>query len=445
MRQFTGYSSEAISQEGSLQASGAAVDKIQGLKTAIWLYFWLLIFEGALRKWFLPGLSEPLLVVRDPVAIWIVYQAITQSLWKPNGYVIIIWGVTISSLIVTLLMGHGNLLVAIYGLRITLIHFPLIFVIGNIFSKEDVLKLGKYLLWLNIGMTILVAIQFYSPQSAWVNLGVGGDVEGSGFSGAGNFFRVPGTFSFTNGLSLFYGLVAAFIFFFWSDQRSGTVKKYLLIISTLALLAAIPLSISRTVLFEILLSFCFLLWTLGKTPKVFKKLLMLTVVGGFLFVVLNQFGFFQTAVLTFSDRFNSASTVEGGLEGTLIDRFLGGMYESVTNSNASFSGMGIGLGTNAGAKLMTGRRDFLIAEGEWGRLIGEMGFLLGFAVILLRGSLVFQLISASWREISQGSLLPWMLMSFGALTILQGQWAQPTALGFAILVGGLAIASLKQE
>ena len=171
----------------------------------------------------------------------------------------------------------------------------------------------------------------------------------------------------------------------------------------------------------------------------------LTVVGGFLFLTLSQFGFFQTAVLTFSDRFNSASTVEGGLEGTLIDRFLGGMYGSITNSNASFSGMGIGLGTNAGAKLMTGRRDFLIAEGEWGRLIGEMGFLLGFAVILLRGTLVFQLINASWKEISEGSLLPWMLMSFGALSILQGQWAQPTALGFSILVGGLAIASLNRE
>src|SRR3546814_1990531 len=39
------------------------------LKQGIWVYFILLIFEGALRKWVLPGLATPLLVVRDPVAL----------------------------------------------------------------------------------------------------------------------------------------------------------------------------------------------------------------------------------------------------------------------------------------------------------------------------------------------------------------------------------------
>ena len=39
------------------------------LKIAIWLYLLLWIFEGALRKWILPSLATPLLVVRDPIAI----------------------------------------------------------------------------------------------------------------------------------------------------------------------------------------------------------------------------------------------------------------------------------------------------------------------------------------------------------------------------------------
>lgn len=41
----------------------------KSLRKLLWLYFWLLIFEGALRKWILPGLSSPLLLVRDPVAL----------------------------------------------------------------------------------------------------------------------------------------------------------------------------------------------------------------------------------------------------------------------------------------------------------------------------------------------------------------------------------------
>ncbi|WP_237708942.1 hypothetical protein [Gillisia marina] len=187
---------------------------LRSLKRAIWLYFFLLIFEGALRKWVLPGLSEPLLIVRDPVAIWILYKSIISGLWKPNGYVLSIYAVSILALVLALFIGHGNILVAIYGLRITLIHFPLIFIIGMVFNREDVLKMGKAVLWLCIGMTILVAIQFYSPQSAWVNLGIGGDLEGSGFGGAAGFFRVPGTFSFTNGLAFFLWVSSGLYFLF---------------------------------------------------------------------------------------------------------------------------------------------------------------------------------------------------------------------------------------
>ena len=36
------------------------------IKKLIWAYFLLLLFEGALRKWFLPGLSQGLLIIRDP-------------------------------------------------------------------------------------------------------------------------------------------------------------------------------------------------------------------------------------------------------------------------------------------------------------------------------------------------------------------------------------------
>ena len=31
---------------------------IQSLKRLIWLYFWLWIFEGALRKWVVPSLAN---------------------------------------------------------------------------------------------------------------------------------------------------------------------------------------------------------------------------------------------------------------------------------------------------------------------------------------------------------------------------------------------------
>ena len=416
--------------------------KLRQLKNGVWLYFFLLVFEGALRKWVFPSLSAPLLIVRDPIAIWLLYFSYKERLWNPNPQVILIVFVTILGLISTLIVGHGNIYVALYGFRITAIHFPLIFVIGRIFKFEDVVQMGKVILWITLGMTLLVGFQVFSPQSAWVNRGIGGDIEGSGFGGAAGFFRVPGTFSFTNGLSYYYGLATAFIIYFWMT-RKVKVSRILLIVATLALLAAIPLSISRTVLFQIALTVAFSVAISGKNPKMLVRIFSLGILAVCLVVILKKFAFFTTASLAFEERFSSANESEGGLEGVFLDRFLGGMYNAITDDSFEFWGRGIGLGTNAGAEIIMGKRAFLISEGEWGRIIGEMGFVLGLIVIFLRGGVVVDLLLQAWHSVKEENFLPWMLMSFGAVMILQGQWAQPTTLGFSVLIGGLVYSSLR--
>ena len=103
------------------------------LKKAIWLYFILWIFEGALRKWILPGLATPLLVVRDPVAIYIIYSALHSRIKFTNSYVVFAWLSTLFCLLYTIMFGHSNLFVGLYGARIMLLHFPLFFIIGKVF------------------------------------------------------------------------------------------------------------------------------------------------------------------------------------------------------------------------------------------------------------------------------------------------------------------------
>ena len=353
---------------------------IERIKKGIWLYFLLLFFEGALRKWILPQLATPLLIVRDPIAIWLLVQCLQYNIWKPNGFVITAWLVTILSFAFTFIVGHGNLFVAIYGMRIMLLHFPLIFIIGRILTYEDLEKMGKVLLWITIGMTILVALQFYTPQSSFVNRGIAGE-EGSGFSGAAGFYRVPGTFSFTNGLSLFYGLAGCFVVYFLVRKKSIViVPKYLLIASVVALIAAIPLSISRSVFFQLLLTIIFVVFITGKNPKILFRILGGAIVIITLLVVLQNFEFFQTATMAFTERFTKANEIEGGTEGVLVDRFLGGLIEPLKKTSSIF-GKGLGLGTNAGARLLTGERGlFMISEDEWGRILGERGFILGLII-----------------------------------------------------------------
>ena len=47
-------------------------------------------------------------------------------------------------------------------------------------------------------------------------------------------------------------------------------------------------------------------------------------------------------------------------------------------------GQGLGMGTNVAAGLLYGKRDFLLAEGEWERVVRESGPILGFFYIGLR-------------------------------------------------------------
>ena len=171
------------------------------IRNGLSVYFFLLIFEGALRKWVVPGFSTPLLLVRDPVAILILFVAWRNRLLIWNNYLFLIIVICIVSFFTTILLGHGNVFIAFYGIRIYLLHLPLIFVIENVYNRDDILRIIKWMLILSIPMLLLIVWQFYSPQTAWVNRGVGGDESGAGFQGALGFYRPPGTFSFTNGLN----------------------------------------------------------------------------------------------------------------------------------------------------------------------------------------------------------------------------------------------------
>jgi hypothetical protein len=116
-----------------------------------------------------------------------------------------------------------------------------------------------------------------------------------------------------------------------------------------------------------------------------------------------------------------------------------------SDQSPPFWGMGLGMGTNAGAKLLTGNTEYLISEGEWGRLIGEMGLILGLSFIFLRMYLVVQLMARSVVAIGKKNPLPWLLMSFALIMIAQAQLGQPTSLGFTVLIAGLVLAALKKQ
>ena len=430
----------------TITAEQKLIPSYSSIKIAIWLYFLLWIFEGALRKWILPSLATPLLVVRDPIAIYIIIRAFYLNVKFMNPYVVLSSIFTLLSLAITLTFGHGNLFVGLYGARIMLLHFPLIFIIGAVFTREDVLKMGRILLVLNVLMTIIVYFQFSSPQTAFINVGVGG--EGSaGFSGAMGYSRPPGTFSFTSGLSIFYTAVSVFVFNFWLSKDS--CSKILLYASTIALVIALPLTISRGAVVAVVIVGLFAIIASVTSGKMLNKL----VITGFAFYIVfmflqNYITIFSLGTEVFMDRVDAAnrSTGEGGgLKESILLRIVNdfiGPFVDLFN-RPMFEG-NLGMGTNAGAQMLTGKTTFLVSETEFGRLVGEQGIIFGGGIIIIRLVLAISIAIKSWRLPQEEKLLPFILCGAACSAIFQGQWAQPSVLGYSVIMVGLVIASWEK-
>src|SRR3712207_1849101 len=113
-------------------------------------------------------------------------------------------------------------------------------------------------------------------------------------------------------------------------------------------------------------------------------------------------------------------------------------------TKAPFLGYGLGIGTNAGAKFLTGRMMFLLSEGEWPRIFLESGPVLGGAFVIWRCALVIVAGLLCLRSVKAGNVLPLLLYSSGFLPLINGQFGQPTILGFTVFSMGLALAARKE-
>ncbi len=412
------------------------------LRQLIWLYFWLLIFEGALRRWVLPSLATPLLLVREPVAIAILVLAAKGGLLQNLPLYALGAGITAASMLLTMLVAHRDLTVALYGARIMLLHAPLIFVIARVFQLPDVLRMGRACAVIGLPMTLLIAAQFFLPQSHFLNIGIGGEGT-AGFGSNTERFRPPGTFSFTLGLTQFFSALGAMLIAFTALGRY--TRTWWWASATVAIVVSVPLSMSRGLLFHLMVTG----GTVAAAGALNIRLAPRIVLGAFAIGALawaaTFIPAFGSAMEAFTTRWSSANDEGGGMvAGVFVDRFLGGLWSALTGAHTlPFVGLGLGLGTNVGAALRTGQRDFLVAEGEWLRIVGEMGPLLGLALIAVRVAIavgILQHALRSWRRLNP---VPLILASVAVLWIAQGDWAQPTSLGFSVLLGGLSLAATR--
>lgn len=417
------------------------------IQLLLWSYFWLLIFEGALRKWVVPGLSDPLLLARDPICIAAIALGWSYLMKGINQICIVtLYSIAGLAMVLAMLFGHKDWFTALFGARIILLHFPLIFLFGAVFTIQDAWKFAKALLLISIPMTVLIAFQFSLPQDHLVNIAPGG-LGSAGFSGALDKFRPPGTFSFISGLTSFYGLAAA-SFAGWITSGPKPVPKWIWF-SAAALIFALPLSISRTLFFNYSLVLGLSVFACLLAGKTIKNFLLGFAIVLIMSAFLSQTALFNEANEAFFARWEDATDQEGGelgVLGVLDIRVLGAFKEGFDLAKKSpLSGNGIGMGTNVGAMRLSGGVDFLISESEWGLVMGELGVFLGTLYILFRLILALNLFFWGCKNAINGITLPLILSAFVLPGLVIGQTSQPTSLGFIIFSAGLMFASCSSQ
>lgn len=421
--------------------------QLGNIKRLIWLYFWLLLFEGALRKWVLPQLSAPLLIVRDPVLLAAYVLAWRAGVFPRNGWVIALAVIGFLSLLISVIpLWIYSLpriaLISGFGFRANFLHLPLIFLMPAVLTREDVKKIGWWTLLLAVPMTLLMIAQFQAGPDSILNRTASG--EGEMITAGSGKVRTSGTFSFILGVVSYYAMALAFIV--WAALKRGVYRNWLLVAATGALVIGIVVSGSRLLVAACALVIMSLVVVLILRPRAVNRLgqaLIIAIVVGW---VLAKIPVFKEGLEVLTARFfDVAEATDQSITVGMTSRVL----EGFTNSfyifgKAPFLGFGLGIGTNAAAQVLTGEATFLLSEEEWSRIFLESGPLFGLAYVVWRCGLALHVGFLCLRSVRVGNILPLLLFSTTVFPILNGQFGQSTVLGFTVFVTGLALSARNE-
>jgi len=409
----------------------------------LWTYFILLIFEGSIRKWIVPSLSAPLLIVRDPISVCIVWESIRTHQWPKQWSVITgLLTVVFSLLLVIQIVWWNNVWIAgLYGMRSYLLPFPVAFALGEYMDMEDVKKIARYTMYIMVVMVFIYTIQYRSSSgSAW-NAGA---YEGATqIMYAGDHVRASGTFSYNVGATYFSLL--GFSFILYGIINRDFVSRWLLMAALFSLVVSVPLVGARTLVYLLaveamcaIVCYVVCIGNFTKSIRYIIPVIALTVSASFLPV-------FSDATNSLAQRFVSAGASEGNTKNVLTERSMQPFVDAVTSLKSLSDPLGVGMGRGAAAvtALLEGKASFVAGESEIFRNIIELGPYIGILYALYRVLLAIYLLALSIQKAKNEDALALLLAPLMVITTVWGVMEMPTFQGFMVLSIALTLASLK--
>lgn len=421
--------------------------------TLIFIIYWLLIFEGALRKWAFPQFHQVLFYVRDPFVLLTYWLALKYRVW-PRPSPLLLSGIILSLLslipIVFQLFGSlGSIVIYGYGWRNYFFYIPLAFIMGDQLRAADLRHLVKYSLLVALPIAVLVFVQFFSPAENPINSSLieGGLVQAGVIEGV---IRTYGTFTSSSGQTPFVASLVAMLLASWiipAEQRP--FKRWLLLLISGAVLTNLALSGSRGaflhsgLMLVLAIVAALVLSHDAMRARTLTLTLVLTVIGGILIPLL-----FPTAFDAIVERSTGAYAVEDelynyGTVGRIVHDVI---HFTELMPDTPLLGYGLGFFGNAysesASKLISSSN---YVEDDWSRNIVELGPMLGLLYIFLRLALACWLIMGAIKATSRSNNpLPLLLAGFTGVIVVYGQLTGHGSVnGYGWLFVGFCMAANK--
>ena len=416
--------------------SDLARRRVVGLMTTLYL---LIIFEGAIRKWVLPGAEKVFFFSRDPVLFAALWIALRNRLVTATP--LATWLVVLGSALALVGAGHVIVrgvppIVIAFGLRNYSLHALTAVLMVATMTRDDVVRIIRLTLWIAIPMAGLALVQWRSPPTAWINKQLDG---GAVFTVTENVVRVSGTFTFTAG---FVHFVAAALACLAAAVLAGLASRWLLAAGAFSVAVCFATSGSRGVLFHAAITILMMLGAEMTRPLHRQRPMFyigsVMLVG---FLVLCVALIFPQAIENLIARQAAASDSED--TGARVIGIVTGGFAQL--DSAGLVGYGVGSTTPFGVARTSGIDSPGFAEDEFGRVILECGVPLGFAYMFMRWGL------AAWMALLavqamrvRADPVPLMLLSFTGVLLGVGQiTAQGTINGYGWFFTGLTLVALK--
>ena len=422
----------------------------------IFVIYWLLIFEGVLRKWLFPEYHKIIFFIRDPFVLMVYFLVIYYRMWpRRSCFLTVFFMLSVTSLCIIffqLLADKYSLLLSVYGWRNYFFYIPLAFIIGSFFSLEDLNRLVKHTLLVAIPVAVLAVLQSMGSAYDIINQGISEDPDNT-FGNLGVAFgivRTHGTFTSSSGQRMFIGSLVAMALTAWIlPEKKRPLEWIALLISTCSVISILAVSGSRGAfilsLLIVLVAFASGLF-LSKAGISFKSFAVPLVLALIVVLILPVFFPVQMEALWF--RSVSVATLDPypysfGIVARALNDFINFTH---TFPDTPLTGLGMGMGTNASVRLGMIEIPMNI-EDDWSRNIVDLGLILGLVFIAFRIAFVLWLArGAVMATRRSNNPLPMLLFGFIGIILLYGQiTGQGTVNGYGWLFAGFSMAANRLD